>query len=126
MCEKNLERKVLSPPSNDDISLSSNDDVEEEFIIDDEVKEKSIKPKKRSRRKKFQKKICNSCGQDILEMEKRDMFMHHDTYHRLRAKEYCEDHERTYSGHKCKPHWCVDCGYLVKYIVEIDHSKWDK
>ena len=56
MCEKNLERKVLS--------LSSNDDVDEETIIDDsiddEIKEEiTIKPKKRSSKKKAPKsKIC--------------------------------------------------------------------
>ena len=116
MCEKNLEGKVLS--------LSSNDDIDEETIvddsIDDEIEEEPIKPKKRSRsKKKFLTKICKTCGEDILENEKRDMLMFHDTYHQLQAKEYCENHEQVYSDHKCKPHWCGDCRYLTKYEIEI-------
>ena len=116
MCEKNLERKVLSPPSNDE-----NDDA----IPSDWEKVKSSKKKRRSRKKKKLPltKICDTCGQDILENEKRDMFMFNDTYHQLQTKEYCEDHERTYGDHKCKPCWCGDCGYLTKYEVIVD---WDK
>ena len=116
MCEKNLEGKVLSPPSDGDIDESYPKDWEE------------VKPKKKKKRssKRKKTKFCKTCGQDILENEKRDIFMFQDTYHQMRAKEYCEDHEHTYSDHKCKPHWCGDCGYLVKYIVEIDHSKWDR
>ena len=64
-------------------------------------------------------KICKTCGQDILKNEMRDMFMYHDTYHQLKAKEYCKDHERSYSDHKCKPHWCGDCRYLTNYDIEI-------
>ena len=71
-------------------------------------------------------KICKTCGQDILKNEMRDMFMFHDTYHQLQTKEYCKDHEMSYSNHKCKPCWCGDCGYLSKYEITIDHSKWDK
>ena len=37
MCEKNLEGKVLSPPSNDDTDEASNDDIEEETIVDDNI-----------------------------------------------------------------------------------------
>ena len=44
----------------------------------------------------------------------------------LRVKDYCESHEATYSDHKCKPCWCGDCGYLRKYEITINHSKWDK
>ncbi len=28
-----------------------------------------------------------------------------------------EEHERVYSDHKCKPHWCGDCRYLTKYEI---------
>ena len=59
MCEKNLEGKVLSPPSNDDTDEASNNDIEEETIIDDsiddEIEEEIIKPKKRSYKKKKKK-----------------------------------------------------------------------
>ena len=56
----------------------------------------------------------------------RDSLMYKNTYHQLRTKEYCKDHETRYGDHKCKPSWCGDCGFLVKYIVKIDHSKWDR
>ena len=126
MCEKNFKGKVLSCPSD------NKDDINEETFIDNDVEtdvdDVIVKPpekKKRSitRRRKTKKKICKNCGQDILENEKREMFMYQDTYHQLRAKEYCEDHERTYSDHKCKPSWCGDCGYLTKYEIIVD---WDK
>ena len=121
MCEKNFDGKALS--------LSSNDDIDEETIIDDsiddEIKEEvTIKPKKRSRIKKKPKtKICKTCGQDILENEMRNMLMYKDTYHQLQAKDYCKDHEFKYSHHKCKPHWCGDCDYLWKYEIEIQEGK---
>jgi len=118
MCKKNFEGKILSPPPSDDI--------EEETIINDEIEEEIIKPKKRSRKarkNKYLTKICKTCGQDILSNEKRDMFMFHDTYHQLQTKDYCEDHERVYSDHKCKPNWCGDCGYLTKYEIIVN---WDK
>ena len=121
MCEKNFDRKVLSPPSNGE------DDILEETIIDDDIEEEITvekpKKKKRSRKKKSLTKICKTCGQDILENEKRDMFMFHDTYHQLKTKEYCENHERTYSDHTCKPCWCGDCGYLTKYEIEVQTRK---
>jgi len=121
MCKKNFEGKALSPPSNDDI--------DEETIVDDsvndeiEIEETIIKPKKRSRKKKPKAKICKTCGGDILANEMRDMLMFQDTYHQLQAKEYCEEHEQIYSDHKCKPHWCGDCRYLTKYEIEIQTGK---
>ncbi len=81
------------------------------------------KTKKRSSKKRVKTKFCKTCGQDILENEKREMFMFQDTYHQLQVKEYCKDHEFTYSDHKCKPHWCGDCNYLVKYDIEIQERK---
>ena len=45
--------------------------------------------------------------------------MYKDTYHQLRVKNYCKEHEETYRGHKCKPSWCGDCDYLINYQIEI-------
>jgi len=115
MCEKNLEGKVLSS--------SSDSDTDEILPKDWEEVKKPSKKKKRSRRRKPLTKICKTCGQDILENEKRDMFMFQDTYHQLLVKEYCKDHEILYGDHKCKPHWCGDCNYLVKYQIEIQKGK---
>ena len=98
------------------------DDIIEEIIVDDDIEEITVeKPKKKRRSSKKKKtKFCKTCGQDILENEKRDMLMFNNTYHQLNAKEYCEDHEVVYSDHKCKPHWCGDCRYLTKYEIEIE------
>lgn len=74
---------------------------------------------KRSSRKIAKTKFCKTCHQDILENEKRDMLMYKDTYHQLQVREYCKEHEAVYSDHKCKPHWCGDCDYLVKYEIEL-------
>ena len=41
------------------------------------------------------------------------------------AKEYCKEHEMSHSDHKFKPHWCGDCGYLIRYDIEIDFDKVD-
>ena len=41
---------------------------------------KPFKTKKRSLKKKATTKFCKTCGQDILENEKRNMFMYKDTY----------------------------------------------
>jgi|10_taG_2_1085330.scaffolds.fasta_scaffold01707_12 hypothetical protein len=130
MCEKNFDGKALSPPSDD------GDDITEEIIIDDDIEEVIIKPKKLSRKKLSRKKlsrkkkpkikICKTCGQDILENERRDMFMFHDTYHQLQTKDYCDKHEDAYNDHKCKPAWCGDCGYLRKYEIIIDWEKKNK
>ena len=120
MCEKNFERKIMSPSSNDE------DDILEEMIVDDDNRDEDVKKpkkKKRSKRKKITTKYCKTCGQDILENERRNGFMFKDTYHQLRAKDHCEDHESVHSEHKCKPNWCGDCGYLINYEITID---WDK
>ena len=76
--------------------------------------------------RKKKSKICNTCGQDIPANEMRGMFMYQDTYHQLKAKEYCKDHEISHSDHKCKPHWCGDCGYLSKYDIFVDWEKKNK
>ena len=115
----------MSPPPTD------SDDINEEIIISDDIsdddkgekKVKKSKKKKRSKRKKTTTKFCKTCGRDILENERRNGFMYKDTYHQLQARDYCDDHESTYSEHKCKPNWCGDCGYLTKYDIFVD---WDK
>ena len=121
MCEKNLEGKILR--------LSSNDDINEETIVDDNIddeiglEEEIIKPKKSSRRKKPKTNFCKTCHQDILSNEKREMLMFIDTYHQFLAKDYCKEHEAVYSDHKCKPHWCGDCNYLINYEIELQKRK---
>ena len=77
---------------------------------------RTSKPKSKSKSKR---KLCKTCGQDILSNEMRGMFIYKDTYHQLKAKEYCKKHEDSHSGHKCKPSWCGDCGFLMKYEIEI-------
>ena len=115
MCEKNLEGKVLSPPSDGDIDESYPKDWEK------------VKPKKTKRRSKnIKKRICKSCCRDIIPLENHDVMRFTNTYDQLLVKDYCKDHERVYSDHKCKPHWCGDCGFLIKYDVTIDHRRWDK
>jgi len=135
MCEKNLEGKVLSPPSNDDIEKETivndelvDNDIEEETIVKPKKRSykksgKTEKKKRRSRKTKKYSDICKTCHQDILENEKREMLMFIDTYHQFLAKDYCKEHEAVYSDHKCKPHWCGDCNYLVKYEIEIQKGK---
>ena len=91
--------------------------MSEEKIFERKVSSPTSKKRKRSSKKKS--KICNACGQDIPANESRGAFMYQDTYHQLKAKEYCKDHETKYSDHKCKPHWCGDCNYLINYQIEI-------
>ena len=74
---------------------------------------------KRSARNSKKVKICTECEQNILANEKRDMYMKHDTYHQLRVKEYCKEHEISYSNHKCKPIWCKKCKYLAYYEIQV-------
>jgi len=80
---------------------------------------------KRRARTSFTTKFCKVCHQDILENEKRDMFMVQDTYHQLQVRDYCKEHEQVYSDQKCKPMWCDKCRYLINYEITIDHSKWE-
>ena len=117
--EKNFEGKVLSSSSDD------TEDINEEIIIndiiDDDIKEVIVNTPKKKKRSKT--KICKTCGQDILKNEISNSFMYKDTYHQLRVKNYCKEHEETYRGHKCKPSWCGDCDYLIKYEIEIQEGK---
>ena len=129
MCEKNLERKQMSLFPNDE------DDILEETIIDDEINDDSlitddkdnivVDSSKRKKRSKKKKKICKTCSQDTISLKKRDVMRYNNTYDQELAKEYCKDHEMSYGGHKCKPSWCGDCGYLINYEVEIEFSRED-
>ena len=69
--------------------------------------------------KKVKKKICKTCGEDKVSNGDRGVLMYNDTYHQLQAKEYCSEHTAVHSNHKCKPHWCGDCGFLTKYEIEV-------
>ena len=89
---------------------------------------KTKKVKKRARNSRNSRnstadKYCDSCNQNITENEKRDIYMKHDTYHQLHAKAYCKEHEQHYGDHKCKPIWCDDCRYLIKYEITVNWKK---
>ena len=79
------------------------------------TKTKSVKRSARNSKTKF----CSACKQDILENEKRDMFMSHDTYHQLQAKDYCKEHEASHGDHKCEPKWCDKCRFLINYEIDV-------
>ena len=119
MCKKNFEGKVLSP--------SSDDDINEETIVDndinDDIKDIIVKSKKRSK-KKTTKKICKTCSRDIIKNENRDMLRFTNNFHQLSAKNYCDEHTTSHKDHKCKPSWCGDCGFIIKYEIII--VKYDK
>ena len=113
MCKKNFDGKALSLLPDD----------ESDTIPKDWEEVEPSKKKKRSTKKKQKVKICKTCEQDIKENKKRDMLIFKDTYHQMLAKDYCSDHETAHSNHKCVPFWCGDCGYLIKYDIEIQKGK---
>ena len=105
------------------------DDINEETIIDsdvnDDIEDTILKPSKRKKRsKKTTSETCNTCHRNIIENENRDMLRFTNTYHQLSAKNYCDEHTTSHSNHKCKPHWCGDCGFIIKYEIII--VKYDK
>ena len=129
MCEKNFEGKQLS------LFPTDEDDILEETIVDDDISDDSSitddkdnivvsasKRKKRSKKKKVIKKICKSCGRDIIKNENRDMLRFTNTYHQLSAKNYCDEHLMSYKDHECKPCWCGDCGFLIKYEIIVKYD----
>ena len=65
---------------------------------------------------------CPSCFRDTKELLENTLNFHND-YDKLLAKDYCENHNDRYIGHKCIADWGGDCGFHIKYVVEIDHSK---
>ena len=110
--KKILERKVLSP--------SSDGDIDESFPRDWETVKKTKKKKRSSKNI-----VCKTCSRNILKLQKRDLMRYNNKYDLELAKEYCNEHERTYSDHSCKPHWCGDCGYLIKYDVIVNYDNID-
>ena len=127
MCEKIREGNQMSLFPNDDIDseMTLNDENIGDYINDDDDAV-VVKTSKRKKRSKSKYKHCGTCEQNITLLKKRDSLNHKNTHHREMAKDYCKTHETSYSYHKCKPHWCGDCGFLIKYIVKIDHNKWDR
>ena len=124
MSEKIFEGKQMS------LFPFEEDDINEEIIIDndinDEIDDNIVKPpkrKKRSKKKKTTSKSCKSCYRDIIENENRDMLRFTNAYHQLSAKNYCDEHTTSHSNHKCKPHWCGDCGFLLSYKISINYDK---
>ena len=122
MCEKNLERKQMS------LFPFDEDDINEETIIDsdvnDDIDDTILKPSKRKKRsKKTTSKSCNTCHRNIIENENRDMLRFTNTFHQVSAENYCKTHETSHSDHKCKPHWCGDCGFLLSYEIRINFDK---
>ena len=81
---------------------------------------------KKKRSNKKIDKICDTCGQDIQSNQRRNSLRFNDEDHQVLALEHCEDHENKYSGHECKPSWCGDCTYLVKYEIMVNKIRMDK
>ena len=130
MCEKNFEGKQLSffPFDEDDINDETivDNDIDDDSLITDDKDNIVVSASKRKKRsKKITSKTCKTCYRDIIENENRDMLRFTNAYHQLSAKNYCDEHEASHSNHKCKPHWCGDCGYLIKYDVEIEFERED-
>tara|TARA_R110000796_G_scaffold165121_1_gene281931 strand:- start:4576 stop:4812 length:237 start_codon:yes stop_codon:yes gene_type:complete len=64
-------------------------------------------------------KHCKTCGKDIISNEDRDSLRFTNDWQQVMAKSQCDDHEKRYSNHKCRPHWCGDCGFLIKYEITL-------
>ena len=100
--------------------MSSNIKEKLKNFLGKDSSDTSEPPKKRKTRKKARKsKICGTCGENIEKNENRDALRYTNTFHQIQTKQYCDDHESKYKGQKCKPHWCGDCGFLMKYEIEI-------
>ena len=130
MCEKNLERKQMR------LFPFDEDDINEETIVDNDIDNDSLitddkdnivvgasKRKRRSKKKKTTQKICKTCGEDIIQNEDREVLRFTNTYHQLSAINYCKEHVIKSSNHKCKPSWCGECGFLMKYEISINFNK---
>ena len=125
MCEKNLEGKQLSlfPTDKDDILEETivDSDVNSDSLITDDKDNIVVGASKRKRRSK--KKLCKTCNQDITSLKKRYVMRYDNKSDQKLAKNYCKDHEISNSDHKCKPDWCGDCGFLIKYEISINFDK---
>jgi hypothetical protein len=76
---------------------------------------KTSKKKKRSPKPKK----CKTCDANITSNEARDSLRFDNDWQQTMAKEHCDDHEDKYMNHKCKPHWCGDCGFLITYEITL-------
>jgi hypothetical protein len=84
---------------------------------------KKVKRRARNSREPIADKYCDSCHQNITENEQRDMLRVTSGFDKRSAKNYCKEHELSYSDQKCKPIWCGDCKYLIKYEITINWKK---
>tara|TARA_Y100000310_G_C20483634_1_gene715868 strand:+ start:548 stop:832 length:285 start_codon:yes stop_codon:yes gene_type:complete len=84
------------------------------------AKPKSVKKRERN---SIVDEYCDSCEGNITEYKKRNVLRKKLKRDREMTKEYCKEHERSHSDQSCKPLWCSDCGYLIKYEVIVH---WDK
>ena len=93
----------------------------EKFFEGKKLSDDSKPQKKKTRKKSKARKsdVCTTCYEHIIENEDRDALRFTNTFHQLQTKQYCDEHERIYIDHKCKPHWCGDCGFLMNYDIEI-------
>ena len=107
--------------------MSDNIKKKLEKIFEGKKLSDNSKPQKKTRKKSKARKsnVCSTCYENIIENENKDALRFTNTFHQLQTKQYCDEHETTYHDHKCKPHWCGDCGFLIEYDIEIDHSKWE-
>ena len=130
MCKKNFDRKQMSlfPFDEDDINDETivDNDIDNDNDITDDKDNIVVGASKRKKRSKKTTKSCKTCHRNIIENENRDMLRFTNTYHQLSAKNYCKEHETSHSDHKCKPHWCGDCGFLLSYQISINFDKYDK
>ena len=130
MCEKNFEGKQLSlfPFDEDDINEETivDNDINDDNLITDNKDNIVVGASKRKKRSKKTTKTCKTCYRDIIQNENRDMLRFTNAYHQLSAKNYCKEHQTSHSDHKCKPHWCGDCGFLLNYEIRINFDKYDK
>ena len=99
---------------------SIKDKLKEKFLTGKDLSDNSPSSKPKKKRAKARKsKVCGTCGEHIIKNEDRDALRYTNTFHQIQTKQYCDEHERSYKGHKCKPHLCGDCGFLMKYEIEI-------
>ena len=76
---------------------------------------RTSKTKKRSPKPKH----CKTCNKNIIENEDRGSMRFTNDWQQIMAKSHCDDHEDKYSNHKCRPHWCGDCGFLITYEITL-------
>ena len=100
--------------------MSSNIKEKLKNFLGKDSSDTSETPKTSKKRKKARKsKICGTCGENIEKNENKDALRYTNTFHQVMTKNYCDEHERSHKEHTCKPSWCGDCGFLMKYEIEI-------